>query len=288
MNTCKTILGFKYCGEIKNAELAYAWCRGQIPEHNDLALVSCFFPYINNFFDIGANSGSYCVLASALGKGRIKSYAFEPQKKCVDDLRATAIANGWEDTLNIYEVALSNKTGIEKIYFDKNVSTGTSFVNKDSGNYFEIETLTFDNFCKNNTIESVDFIKIDVEGFELEVLEGGKNIITNASPAIFIEILNNTASKEKSINFLREQGYKLYIFQNNKLIEFEGNQEFRNIDMYLCLKEKHNEILNHVQNLLSNNNLLYEPFRQSSLPAYSKVINFNLLKMRYFLRSFLK
>lgn len=288
MNTCKTILGFKYCGEIKNAELAYAWCRGQIPEHTDLAITSCFFPYINNFFDIGANSGSYCVLASALGEGRIKSYAFEPQKKCVDDLKATASANGWEDTLKIHEIALSNKNGTEKIYFDENVSTGTSFVNKDGENYFEIATLTFDDYCENNAVESVDFIKIDVEGFELEVLEGGENIITNSSPAIFIEILNNTPTKQKSINLLQKQGYKLYIFQKNEMIEFSTKQEFRNIDMYLCLKEKHNHILHHIQDLLSNDSLLYEPFRQSSLSPYRKIINFYLLKMRYLMRSFLK
>ena len=48
-----------------------------------------------------------------------------------------------------------------------------------------------DEWIKDNPLENVDFIKVDVEGYELEVLKGSENTIKSFKPVIFIEIAKN-------------------------------------------------------------------------------------------------
>ena len=68
------------------------------------------------------------------------------------------------------------------------------------------------NFCKSKKINKIDFLKIDVEGFEYMVLLGSKNIIKNVK-YIMIEIQKNDMysnySKNKIENFLKKNKFKL-------------------------------------------------------------------------------
>lgn len=55
---------------------------------------------------------------------------------------------------------------------------------------FSVKTNTLDDFCKNNKIEKIDLLKIDTEGSEMKVLNGGKNILNNVK-IILVEVLDN-------------------------------------------------------------------------------------------------
>jgi hypothetical protein len=71
----------------------------------------------------------------------------------------------------------------------------------------------------NYQIDNVDFIKIDVEGYEHKVLEGGINLISKYKPYILIEVgwgtkHPNWKECEKQYNILFEIGYKKVIFKN--------------------------------------------------------------------------
>ena len=68
----------------------------------------------------------------------------------------------------------------------------------------------------------IGFIKIDVEGHEKNVLEGGRETIKKDKPVLLIEIEEKHTRKpvEETINFVRSLNYEAYVYNNNKLISY--------------------------------------------------------------------
>lgn len=153
----------------------------------------------NVIFDIGANTGTYSLLAKSVNPGA-KVYAFEPIKRIYQKL----IDN---TKLNDFDIICINKAV-------SNVNTKITFYDEDSPHTLtaslkkrndlpteiivkpiEIDAVTIDGFAEKHNIEKIDLIKIDVETAELEVIQGLKNQIKKHRPAILIEVLNNDIAK---------------------------------------------------------------------------------------------
>lgn len=92
-------------------------------------------------------------------------------------------------------------------------------INYDTDTFVENEkSISLDDFCIQNQIDKVDFIKIDVDGCEQSVLNGCKNILRTQSPILMIEMVNTEEdhkrlkiemdNKEKCRNILYQYGYK--------------------------------------------------------------------------------
>ena len=77
---------------------------------------------------------------------------------------------------------------------------------------FVVKTQKLDNFCKSNKISQIDVLKIDVEGSEMEVLMGAKNILKKTK-IIQVEILGNknnfNTKYKKLISFLKKYNFKI-------------------------------------------------------------------------------
>ncbi len=77
---------------------------------------------------------------------------------------------------------------------------------------FKVKTNTLDNFCRKKKIKKIDILKIDVEGAELEVLEGGKKIL-DKTHIIQVEILQNKENfdqiKNKIISLLNNYNFEI-------------------------------------------------------------------------------
>lgn len=86
-------------------------------------------------------------------------------------------------------------------------------------------TIALDDFCSENKINKLDFIKIDVDGGEVSVLEGSQRILQEYSPVLMIEIVNsdedrkrlrlNNDNKEQCNNILKGYGYNLIEVKND-------------------------------------------------------------------------
>lgn len=125
--------------------------------------------------DVGANRGLYS-LELLKRFPRCQVHAFEPSPRNAAILRAQSAANG---QLVVHEIALSSMTGRTTLWADSPGSGLGSLVQRRiehfglEMNYSEeIATVRFDEYAKAHGIEAVDWMKLDVEGHELAVLEG--------------------------------------------------------------------------------------------------------------------
>ncbi len=165
------------------------------------------------FLDIGANYGIHSIfIGNNIKKNNQtgKIYSFEIQDKIFNLLKENVDMNNLNNIINLNHFGLGNKN--ENIEFkvpndydmDDNpgsISIANQRQNKD---YIKqnIEIKTLDSLNLNN----ISLIKLDVESFELEVLEGGINTISKNKPIIFIEIWEKNKKKyfdwiDKNLNY---------------------------------------------------------------------------------------
>ena len=137
------------------------------------------------FFDVGANVGEYALeLRRYFQNGEI--HCFEPVKATFD----TLVKNTNKHHITSHNIGFSNTTGKGKLFNTVN-STNTEitsaykdvfhelFKNDDDIASIEFQMDTIDNFCDSAHITAIDYLKIDVEGHELSVLQGALNALSN-------------------------------------------------------------------------------------------------------------
>ena len=101
-----------------------------------------------------------------------------------------------------------------------------------SSDYSEVEVNTLDNFLNDKvSLSKVDLIKIDVEGFEFNVLRGAMNTIRKYSPVLYIELDDNNLKQQSSsakelIHFLAEAGFTAMNTESKTHVD--ENKDFRN------------------------------------------------------------
>lgn len=147
--------------------------------------------------DIGANIGSYSEYL--LNNTDSKVVAFEPQIKCHESLDRLKIK--FESRFQIVKKAVSDKSGYSDIYFGEEGSelaslslevNSVDYVGASNINSQKVELISIDEYLKNTSekFENIDFIKIDVEGYEKEVLLGMSDLL-KTNPPKFIQIEHN-------------------------------------------------------------------------------------------------
>ena len=155
-------------------------------------------------FDIGAHIGYHSLYFSRLTGGKGKIYAIEPNIFNVERIHINLNENPQIKNIYIKDVALSDKISEETFIFSDNIENGTSsggfldssdplwqkeiYLNKTGFKKIIVRTITLDSLTEENKDSVVGLLKIDVEGAENLVLEGGKKFIRTFRPIILMEI----------------------------------------------------------------------------------------------------
>lgn len=182
--------------------------------------------------DVGAHKGGYTFwMRRAVGaKGHI--IAFEPQRKGASLLKAL-----FRNTqVQVEHLALSNSTGQQELYIQPQayeVSFEASLENKYGNSITErIDTTTLDHYCKKHGL-TPSFIKIDVEGHELKVLEGALAVLRYARPVLLVECEmrhGGPLAVEQLFQFLGNLQYSGFFYRKGKrtpLELFDAQQDQR-------------------------------------------------------------
>lgn len=151
-----------------------------------------------DILDIGANIGNHTLYFGKILHAH-SIHSFEPVGDFYEILKKNVALNHLDDTVTVHNVALGNESGRARIKYFKPDELGATQIEQDSeGNMVlqRLDDLEFDN---------IDFIKIDVETFEYNLLLGAKQTLERHSPVLFIEIFD--ALYEKVNGLLNELGY---------------------------------------------------------------------------------
>lgn len=165
-----------------------------------------FLPQI--IFDVGANIGQTANYYTEHFPEAI-IYSFEPVKETFK----TLTQNVKSKRVNTFNEGLGS--ALQELTIHKNDSNATSSLKENDGRFIETEIVKINtgvNFCAQNQIQNIDLLKMDVEGFELDVLNGFEGLLKTGVKMIFTEI-----------GFHKNDPYKTYI---SDMLEITSNNGF--------------------------------------------------------------
>lgn len=155
-------------------------------------------------FDVGASYGAYALSACSDGA---TVHAFEPEPSVWEDLMLNIELNDWNGRCTASCLALWSGSGdVDMKSYAPHWPQHTI-----SGRY---KTDTLDNIVRSRNVDRMDWLKIDVEGAEMEVLTGGAESIRRLKPRIIVEVhtfLDETLLPRVT-GFLMDMGYELMGF----------------------------------------------------------------------------
>ena len=165
------------------------------------------------FFDIGANEGFFSIIASSQGENN-RIYSFEPQSRLLPIIKE----NFKKNNLKNYEIVNSavGKASYSTYInlFPEHISEASSKLKpyRFSKKKEKINIIDLDTFVLSKNIKTIDLMKIDVEGFEIDVVEGMKKILEKKIPKRILldyhKNYNSTEKIEKTHNTILQFGYK--------------------------------------------------------------------------------
>jgi FkbM family methyltransferase len=194
----KTSYGLFYCRK-RHADLAII---SESTEYNTLKL---FKPKEGDtVIDCGAHIGKYTIYASKLVGKYGKVISFEPELSNFKTLLKNLKINHCKNTYVLNYACWNSNSKSQKLFIGKD--DGEYSLKEKRDNYIKVPTIRLDHFLKKMNLKTIDWIKIDVEGAELEVLKGlGKYL--KRTKNIIIEI---TSRKKQVLGFLKREGYVIY------------------------------------------------------------------------------
>jgi FkbM family methyltransferase len=153
-------------------------------EFEDMMFLLHFLRLEDQFLDIGANVGSYSILANShVGA---KTISFEPLPATVELLKTNKAINGNNDTWRIEMLALGDREN--SLWFTSDRDTMNQIVDESyQGNKIKVDVISLDQYCYQHNIAPT-LLKIDAEGFDENVIVGGEKTLSNELlKAIIIE-----------------------------------------------------------------------------------------------------
>lgn len=185
-------------------------------------------------FDVGANVGNYTkAITDIFSDSNYHLYCFEPSAKTFEIL-ANNLSKS--EKVSLINLGMSNKESKQILYTD-NDGSGMASLTKRNLEYRnihmdkseEVNLTTIDIFCKQNKINQIDFLKLDIEGFELDALNGGiKMINRDAIKYIQFEFGGcniDTRTYFKDFFFFLKEKYSIYRVLQDGLIEIPEYHE---------------------------------------------------------------
>ncbi len=185
-------------------------------------------------FDVGANAGYYALRFAHRSGADCRVHAFEPVPATFRRLTRNIEINQLQDRIVAHEFGFTRARGSATIYvpsFSGNSAASLRNLHpEESSEKVEVRLRTLDDFCAELKPERIDLIKVDVEGAELPMLQGGLQALRAHRPVIFMELLRKWAKPfdyhpNDVIGLLAAEGYRCWTVDDERLVPFASMDE---------------------------------------------------------------
>ena len=185
------------------------------------------------FLDVGAYHGLYSLLAAKRLRGAGRVVAFEPSPRERHRLRLHRWMNGFD--IRVESFAVGSNEGAVKMFI---VTCGDPTMNslrrpsmEGTVQEISVPATCLDIYCRQSGINPIDVIKVDVEGAELEVFDGARQILKDDRPLIICEVLDRVTRPwgypaREIILYLDRHEYAWFDFRSDGSIVPHARQDF--------------------------------------------------------------
>ena len=234
-----TINGVKFLLDISNVVEHLVYFR-IAPEN--FSLVEDKLEKAKIVFDVGANIGSTTLLFASKNQ-EAQIFSFEPHPDTYQKAKTNIELNNFNN-IHLFNKGVGLENESKKLYqvIENNPGMNRMLPGDQAYPFTWVNIIKLDDFCREHNIVSIDFLKIDVEGFEYFVLAGGKDIISKSHPIIYLELYDhglksNGYTAPALITFLIEMGYN-HIFNAYTLSLIDKNTDLTNCDIDIVAEKR--------------------------------------------------
>lgn len=209
--------------------------------------------------DVGANEGIFTIIMKAISDDCI-IYAFEPSPRIYKRLKRNISLNRFNNVF-IENCCLGSYEGITEFYECQRYQTGHSSIKcpaEDTSvpkKILKVPITTLDSYVNKKRVKKLDFIKVDIEGGELDFLKGGVATISKFKPTIMAEV-HDLRTKQWGYrafdiyNFLKQLGYNWYEIREGGILKEISFKE-KDVIEYENLVAIHIDKLNQFKEMIS-------------------------------------
>ena len=181
------------------------------------------FPESGTFVDVGFHRGHWTDYVLQRRPGAI-IYAFDPWP----DAAGYHAGFSWSSRVPFFPLGLADKEGTMTFYDYENACNSLALREAELGlptNRYDVEVTTLDSWCAEQHVEHIDLLKLDVEGFDLNVLQGAERLLRQQAISAFVfEYSSSWIGSRKLLadacSYIEDVGYELFKLFNGFVVPF--------------------------------------------------------------------
>jgi len=214
----KNIHGSQMCLDVNDPGISKDLILADTREPAHTELMKNILKSGDTIIDIGANIGYYALLESKIVGKTGKVYAIEPVKRNIDLLKKNILLNNYKN-IETFEAAVSRENKTKNMYLTTKSNWCTLRLSKNDKideqvvDKVLVKTITLDKFVEDKKFPNL--IRMDVEGYEIEIIKGMKNILAEKKSLKIIIELHCCFLSDLGFDMLRElekNGFKIRLF----------------------------------------------------------------------------
>ncbi len=207
----------------------------QLPEYNEQEFMYQYVEPSDTIIDIGAHIGSETILlASKLGK-KGKIFSFEPTPSTFAELQQNISINTFSSQVYLEQLVVSRSNSIAKFYLGETSETN-SLGEDPNAKSITLQCVTLDRYALKKHIKHINLLKVDVEGFESDIMQGARKLLQNHQIDCMVIEINSRGStidakNHHLINDLTNRyNYDLYLVnESQQLIPYRFLDQVHNL-----------------------------------------------------------
>lgn len=238
------------------ANMIIGYSLGESPDHRlngEENLLRSLAPHCHTFVDVGANVGGWTELFSQYCPNDYKALLFEPGQAAF-----SVLFEKFSDVSSIVmlQMAVGSESGKISFFEEPNAGVKSSivqnFASRDAVK-IEVEVTRLDVAIHDQGWDFVDYVKIDTEGFDYQVLVGMKDLLKKGEIG-FIQFeynqpwANTSSTLLGAFNLLKEYGYSHYLIRSDGLYELDYSKyhEYFRYSNFLAVAPERDYLVKHL------------------------------------------